>query len=301
MNEERVVCFDIGGTNVKFGLLDKEGNIYNKNYFKTNINCGEEILNKMCEEIDTYMENNKVIGISISSPGFVNTETGIIEDGTIIEGFIGLNAVKYFNDKYNLPVAIENDANCATIAEHKLGNGRNCKNLACVTIGTGIGGGIIINNEIYNGSKFMAGEFGFMFINNIGDKRPEEYIYSNYASTRALVENATKALGKDMDGKEIFDNANLGDEICESVLDNFYTNLAKGIYNLAYILNPDKILLGGAISQQESLIEEVQNRLDYFTPSFSKSLNEYVKIDKCKFLNDAGLMGSLCNFVNKFN
>lgn len=301
MNKERVVCFDIGGTNVKFGLLDKNGNIEHKDYFKTNINCGNEILTNMCKIIDFYKESNEVIGISISSPGFVNVDTGTIEDGTIIEGFIGLNAIEYFNSRYNLPVVIENDANCATIAEHKLGNGLGCNNLVCVTIGTGIGGGIIVNNQIYNGSRFMAGEFGFMFINNIEDKKPEEYIYSNYASTRALVEKATKSLGEDINGKEIFDRAKLGDEICNNELDCFYTNLAKGIYNLAYILNPDKILLGGAISQQEDIVENIKNKLDSFTPSFSKSLNQYVEIDRCKFLNDAGLIGSLYNFVNKYN
>ena len=290
---ETVVCFDIGGTAVKYGLLDLNGKILEKSSFDTNIKDSQEILNNMSKIIDNYIVNKNVVGISISSPGFVNTNTGEIVDGTIIEGFIGLNIKKYFEDKYKLQVAVDNDANCATIAEHKLGNGTDCKNMVCVTIGTGIGGGIIINNEIYNGSKFMAGEFGFMFING------SENIYSNYASTRALVEKTSTDLDDEIDGKLIFEKAKLGNEVCIKNINEFYDNLSIGIYNLAYILNPDKILIGGAISQQEGLIDEVKKRLGMYSSSCSKNINEYVTIDKCKFLNDAGLIGSLCNFITR--
>ena len=299
MDSKKVVCFDIGGTFVKYGMLDYEGNILAKDSFKTTVDNGQEILDNMCKIIEKYMKLFKIEGISISSPGFVNTELGVILSGTIIEGFIGLNVKEYFKDKFNLPVEIENDANCATIAEHKLGNGKGCKNLACVTIGTGIGGGIVINNEIYHGGKFMAGEFGFMFINGTKRENPDQYIYSNYASTRVLVEKVSARLNQEIDGKEIFLRSQMGDTICQEILDEFYDDLSLGIYNIAYILNPEKILLGGAISQQECLIDEIKKRMDRFEYSFAKSLNEYVDIDRCKFLNDAGLVGCLCNFVNK--
>lgn len=204
MDSKNVICFDIGGTFVKYGVLDYEGNILTKDSFKSNADNGQEILDNMCEVVKKYIKLYKIEGISISSPGFVDVENGIITAGTIIDGFIGLNMKKYFGDKFGLPIAIDNDANCATIAEHKLGNGKGCKNLVCVTIGTGIGGGIIINNDIYHGSKFMAGEFGFMFINGTKRENPDHYIYSNYASTRALVEKANKRLHEEVDGKEIF-------------------------------------------------------------------------------------------------
>ena len=300
MDSKKVVCFDIGGTNVKYGLLDFDGNILHKGMFKSDIKNGQYILHNMANVVDSYKEQNNIVGISISTPGFVDVKSGVILDGTIIEGFIGLNIKSYFENIYNLEVAVDNDANCATIGEHRMGNGNNCRNMICLTIGTGIGGGIIINNEIYHGSKFMAGEFGFMFINGIGEKHPEEYIYSNYASTRALIEDASNKLNRQIDGKEIFSKAQDGDLICQGCINDFYDNLAKGIYNLGYILNPEKILIGGAISQQEDIIDEIKTRLDKYTPSFSKSLNEYIELDRCKFLNDSGLIGSLCNFINKY-
>ena len=300
MDSKKVVCFDIGGTFVKYGVLDYEGNILAKGSFKSNTDNGQEILDNMCGVIEKYKKIFKIDGISISSPGFIDVENGVITTGTIINGFIGLNMKEYFGNKFGLPVVIDNDANCATIAEHKLGNGKGCKNLVCVTIGTGIGGGIIINNEIYNGSRFMAGEFGFMFINGTKRQNPDHYIYSNYASTRALVEKANKKLNEEVDGKQIFERAESGDTVCEEILEQYFDDLSLGIYNLAYILNPDKILLGGAISQQECLIDKIKERMDRFEYSFSKSVDEYVEIDRFKFLNDAGLIGCLCNFTNKY-
>ncbi len=122
----------------------------------------------------------------------------------------------------------------------------------------------------------------------------------NYASTRALVEKANKRLHEEVDGKEIFERAKSGDIDCKEILDEFFDDLSLGIYNLAYILNPDKILLGGAISQQECLIDEIKERMDRFEYSFSKSVNEYVDIDRCKFFIFAGLVCCLCNFKNKY-
>lgn len=297
---KQVVCFDIGGTNVKYAIVDIDEQISEKGAFVTTKNDGQSVLDNMCSIITDYQQRFNVIGITISSPGFVNTKSGVIESGNIIDGFNGLNIKKYFEEKYELPVTVENDANCATIAEHRLGNGKGYENVVCVTVGTGVGGGIIINNQIYNGNKFMAGEFGFMFIHGIHSQMPEDDILSNYASTRSLIEKTSADLAQEVDGITIFKEADAGNQVCQKNIDNFYNSLAMGIYNICYILNPDKVLIGGAISQQENLISEIKDRLHRLTPSFSNSLVDVVEIDRCKFLNDAGIMGSYCNFMNQY-
>lgn len=296
-----IVCFDIGGTGVKYGVIgveDKE--IKEKGSFPTNVNDGKEVLDNMCNVIENYKKNYCVEGISISCPGFINVKTGQIVSGNIINSFNGLNIKEYFETKYNVNVAVDNDANCSTIAEHVMGNGKGFENVVCVTVGTGIGGGIVINNKIYTGNNFMAGEFGFMFINGIHTDKCENEILSNYASTRALIEKTQSELNEEINGIEIFERAEKGDEICKKNVDWFYNNLAMGIYNICYILNPDKVLIGGAVSQQKNIIDEICKRIDSFTPSFSKSLLDVVSIDRCKFLNDAGLIGSFCNFISKY-
>lgn len=295
-----IVCFDIGGTNVKYAVLNTEGQIIEKDMFQTNIYNGNDVLEQMCHVIEDYKAHFDVVGITISSPGFVNTKTGTIESGNIIEGFNGLNIKEYFSQKYDILVTVENDANCATIAEHTLGNGKGYENIVCLTIGTGVGGGIIINNKIYNGNKFMAGEFGFMFVNGINSFKPEDDILSNYASTRSLVEKTTQDLNRPIDGLEIFNLAKSGDAVCQRNIEKFYDHLAMAIYNLCYILNPDKVLIGGAVSQQNGLIEAVKKRIDDYTPSFSQKLTDFTQIEKCKYLNDAGLMGSYCNFITQY-
>ena len=126
-NMGKLVCFDIGCTNVKYGLLNKRGEILDKNLFKTDIYSEKYILDKMCEVIERYKSDYEICGISIGCPGFINKETGEIINGTLIKGFIGFNIRQYFEKKYNLRVAVENDANCATIAEHMMGNGVGSK------------------------------------------------------------------------------------------------------------------------------------------------------------------------------
>ncbi|MGL4336533.1 MAG: ROK family protein, partial [Turicibacter sp.] len=182
-----VICFDIGGTNVKYGILTVEKEIIEKSYFKTDINCGEKVKDQMCEIILDFIHRYPVVGITFSSPGFVNTKTGVIESGTTLEGFTGFAIKDYFEEKFNLPVTVENDANCATIAEHVLGNGKGYENIACITVGTGIGGGIIINNQIYSGSNFMAGEFGFMILEQDDNKEIGSNTFSRLASTSSLI------------------------------------------------------------------------------------------------------------------
>lgn len=294
-----VVCFDIGGTGVKYALMQGE-NILDKGSFKTDVENGNNVLNSMCEVIEKYTKDHKVDGVSVSSPGFVDNKTGQILSGNIIQGFSGLNMREYFEEKFSLPLAIENDANCATIAEHGMGNAKGYENVACVTVGTGIGGGLIINDKIYAGNHHMAGEFGFMFINGIHTDKPENEILSDYASTRSLVEKTSKALNEELDGIEIYKRAAAGDEVCAKKISDLYDSLAMGIYNICYTVDPDAVVIGGAISQQEELIDEVKKRISALTPSFSVDLCDNVYIDRCKYLNDAGVVGAYCNFINTF-
>lgn len=296
----RIVCFDIGGTSVKYALIES-GKIKCRGSFATNRENGKDVLGEMVRVVNEYKEKGAVDGVSISSPGFVDNRTGQILSGNIIEGFNGLNIRDYFKERTGLPAAVENDANCATIAEHALGNGKGYENMVCMTLGTGVGGGVIINDKLYTGNAKMAGEFGFMFINGIHTDRPEDEILSGYASTRSLVEAVNAELDEEeIDGKEIFDRAENGDALCQKKVSDFYDSLAMAIYNLAYILNPDIVLIGGAVSMQPKLLDEIKTRIEYLTPSFSLNLLDIMKIDRCQFLNDAGLYGAYANFAETF-
>lgn len=293
---KNVLCFDIGGTSVKYATVNEEG-IFNKGSFPTDQTNGKKVLEEMCQVVEERNHPEPLEGISISSPGFVDNKTGMIVSGNIIDGFNGLNIRKFFKDKYNLPVAIENDANCATLGEHYSGNAKGYENVAVVTIGTGIGGGLIINDKLYTGNSHMAGEFGFMFINGIHTEKPEDEILSGYASTSALSRACSKALGEEVNGLEIFNRAKAGDKICQKCISDWYDALAMGIYNIAYTVNPDLVLLGGGVSAQPQIVDEIVDRIHKLKPSFSVDLMDIMKIDRCKYLNDAGIAGAYANFM----
>ncbi len=181
-----------------------------------------------------------------------------------------------------------------------MGNGQGYENMVCMTLGTGVGGGIVINDRLYTGNAKMAGEFGFMFINGIHTDKPEDEILSGFASTRALVESVNNELDEKIDGIEIFRRAEEGDALCSEKVSAFYDAVAMGIYNIAYTLNPDIVLIGGAVSMQPKLLDEVKRRVEDLTPSFSLNLLDIMQIDRCKFLNDAGLYGAYANFMETF-
>lgn len=294
-----VVCFDIGGTAVKYALIE-DGTLLEKGSFPTERANGEHVLNEMLNVVQTYGKSAKIDGLSISSPGFVDNKTGTVLSGNVIDGFNGLAIREWFQSRTGLPVAIENDANCATIAEHYMGNGQGYENMVCMTLGTGVGGGIVINDRLYTGNAKMAGEFGFMFINGIHTDKPEDEILSGFASTRALVESVNNELDEKIDGIEIFRRAEKGDALCGEKVSAFYDAVAMGIYNIAYTLNPDIVLIGGAVSMQPKLLDEVKRRVEDLTPSFSLNLLDIMQIDRCKFLNDAGLYGAYANFMETF-
>lgn len=281
-----VLCFDIGGTSVKYGLF--QGDVLTcRGAFDTTRDDGQQVLQQMQALAQAFQPD----ALSVSAPGFASNEDGIIHSGNVIEGFNGLDLRAWAREACNLPLALENDANCAALAEYVLGAGQGSKALAVMTLGTGVGGGLVLDGRLWPGNRRMAGEFGFLFIHGIHTDKPEDEILSGHASTRALCE----ACGEP-DGRKIFERAAAGDPDMARALDHFYDSLAMAIYNIAYTVAPDTVLIGGAISAQPDLIPEVKKRISALTPSFSVDLNDIMTIGTCQFGNDAGLYGALANW-----
>ncbi len=295
MEKKGIVCFDIGGTGVKYGLFDPETDeLLDRGKFATTVEDGAKVLSNMDEVVSHYAKEVTLAGISFSSPGSV--KDGVILSGNIIDGFNGLDLAGRFEKRFHVPVAAENDANSAALAEYLLGAAKGYQDVAVVTLGTGVGGGLILDGKLRAGSHTLGGEFGFMFTHGLGDGLPEENILSDHASTRALQNRASAAAGRKLAGPVIFELAAQGDPAAAAALDDFYTAVAMGIYNICYTVDPEIVLIGGAVSQQADLIDEVKKHLSALKPSFSVDLTDLVKIDRCKYLNDAGLVGSYCSF-----
>ena len=287
-----ILAIDIGGTMVKYGLISSDGEILSTDKIETEAEKGlENILNKIDNIFKRYKENNPV-GIAVSGTGQINGIIGkVIGGNPIIPNWIGTNLVKILEKKYNLPAVLENDVNCVALGEKWIGAGKDLSNFICLTIGTGIGGGIILNNQLFRGENFVAGEFGHILI-----KKGE---FEQFASTTALIRLVKERTGKTLNGKEIFDLEKKEIVEYQEVISEWIENLTDGLSSIVYCFNPANMILGGGvIGQGEPLINRIKNSLfKKIGPQFKEKLN----IIQAKLGNNAGMIGASYLLLEKFN
>ena len=287
-----ILAIDIGGTMVKYGLISSDGEILSTDKIETEAEKGlENILNKIDNIFKRYKENNPV-GIAVSGTGQINGIIGkVIGGNPIIPNWIGTNLVKILEKKYNLPAVLENDVNCVALGEKWIGAGKDLSNFICLTIGTGIGGGIILNNQLFRGENFVAGEFGHILI-----KKGE---FEQFASTTALIRLVKERTEKTLNGKEIFDLEKKEIVEYQEVISEWIENLTDGLSSIVYCFNPANIILGGGvIGQGEPLINRIKNSL---FKKIGSQFKEKLNIIQAKLGNNAGMIGASYLLLEKFN
>lgn len=287
-----ILAIDIGGTMIKYGLVSSDGEILSTDKIETEAEKGlENILNKIDNIFKRYKENNPV-GIAVSGTGQINGIIGkVIGGNPIIPNWIGTNLVKILEKKYNLPAVLENDVNCVALGEKWIGAGKDLSNFICLTIGTGIGGGIILNNQLFRGENFVAGEFGHILI-----KKGE---FEQFASTTALIRLVKERTGKILNGKEIFDLEKKEIVEYQEVISEWIENLTDGLSSIIYCFNPANIILGGGvIGQGEPLINRIKNSL---FKKIGSQFKEKLNIIQAKLGNNAGMIGASYLLLEKFN
>lgn len=301
---KKYLSLDVGGTNIKYGILTDTGEILFKDKFPTEKNK-ETFLKSIINLADKHKIANDIQGIALSMPGVIDTKRGhLITAGALFELY-DFPLKEELEKLTGLPVFIENDVNCVALAEKWLGNGKDSKNFICIAIGTGIGGAIVINDKLYSGHRFGAGEFGFMVSKGIqnGDTRLSSL--SLTSSTESGIVRAYKNLAKmdNISGEEVFEKYESGDELAKQVFKEFYENLSIGIYNLIFSLDPEKVLIGGAISENKRVLKELNEYVANIKNAHRDMVNlELAKIEPCKFNNDSGIIGALYNYLsNKVN
>ena len=287
-----ILAIDIGGTMIKYGLVSSDGEILSTDKIETEAEKGlENILNKIDNIFKKYKENNP-IGVAVSGTGQINGMIGkVIGGNPIIPNWIGANLVKILEEKYNLPAVLENDVNCVALGEKWIGAGKDLINFICLTIGTGIGGGIILNNQLFRGENFVAGEFGHILI-----KKGE---FEQFASTTALIRLVKERTGKTLNGKEIFDLEKKEIVEYQKVISEWIENLTDGLSSIVYCFNPANMILGGGVIEQgEPLINRIKNSLfKKIGPQFKEKLN----IIQAKLGNNAGMIGASNLLLEKIN
>jgi glucokinase len=312
------IGIDIGGTTIIGGVVDADGKIILKKSTPTlpkreNGLIIADII-ALCKSLisDESISAKDIRSISIGSPGIINPQRGMVINATNL-GFINVPLGDMLKAELGYPIHIDNDANCAALGESIFGAAKGSGNSVTVTLGTGIGGGIVTNGSIYAGSFFGAGEVGHHIICMDGEPCccGMKGCWEAYASASALIRDTEKAaksnphskinhiINADMNkitAKTAFDAAAAGDETAKAVVEQYIDYLCIGLINIINILQPDTIVIGGGVSGEGSeLISMIENRMDKFTPLGDIK----TKIALAKLGNDAGIIGAAQMYRSK--
>lgn len=309
------IGIDLGGTNIVAGVVDNKYNIIAKAECKTAVPRPEaEVCDSMAAVVKEAMKKAKikideVAHIGIGVPGAVNPETRVIETSPNLF-FQNWEIAAMMEERLHKYVKVENDANAAALGEFLAGSAKGSKNAVAITLGTGVGGGIIIDGKIYSGSNFAGAELGHMVIVKDGNQCGcgRKGCWEAYASATALI-NMTKeaiknekpefsymlnAVGDDLDkvnGKTAFDAMRDGDATGTEVVNKYIGYLATGLINVINIFQPDVLCIGGGISKEgETLLGPLRAIIEQ--ERFTKHNDKQTLVCAASLGNDAGIIGA---------
>lgn len=295
-----IIGIDIGGTNTKFGLINNSGKIISRASLDTKsytlnkkklIDAVIQIATDLIEENKLTKKNISAVGIGL--PGLINPVAGVVKFLPNIPGWKNVPLKKIFQEKTGLPTFIDNDVNLITLGEWKFGAGRGYRNLICITLGTGVGGGLILNDALYRGEGFAAGEIGHMPLNEKGPQCNcggygcfECFVGKDYLLTKAgkIFKNKNIRL------EEVFALADNGNIRAVQFWEEIATYIGNGLVGVVNFLNPQVIILGGGIINSFKFLREIINKI---VQQRAMSVQAgMVKIVRSKLGDDAGLIGA---------
>ena len=303
----------MGGTNIVAGVVDENYNIISKASTKTNCPRPEkEIADDMAKMAlqavkNANLEISDIEWIGIGTPGIANSATGIIERANNL-GFVNTPMVKYIKETIDKPVFIENDANAAAYGEFVAGAAKEARNAICVTLGTGVGAGIIIDGKIYSGSNYAGAEIGHTVIEVDGAECScgRKGCFEAYSSATGLIRMSKEAMEKNPDSimnkmaqekggkvtaRTSFDAMRAGDKSAKEVVNKYIKYLAAGITNTINIFQPDILCIGGGVCNEgDPLLLPVKALVE--NEDFAKNSEKRTEIVIAKLGNDAGIIGA---------
>lgn len=289
-----ILSFDIGGSSVKYAVIEKTGKILAKGK-KTTPQEKEEFFRLIENVAASYRRAYTIEGAGFSFPGAVDDVSGVIGGSSALPYIHDFPIRQELERRLSLPAALENDANCAALGESWLGVGKEHEDLVFLVIGTGIGGAVVKGKRIHHGKHLHGGEFGYM----VSDA--SHRILSETGSTRVLAERVADAKGlprEEMDGRKAFALADAGDTDALQAVSAMYEALAMAIYNLQYAIDPEIFVLGGAVSERPGFAEEIGKRVDVILKDVGVARIRPV-IRPAQFGNDANLLGAVRALLNK--
>lgn len=304
-----VVGVDVGGTNIKLGLVHPRGFVIARSHFPTKpfSSSKKELIKAIADQIEKIISSNglkhkEVAGVGIGLPGLINFDQGIVRFLPNIPGWKNVPLKTILERKLKLPVFVENDVKLITLAEWKFGAGKGVKNLICMTLGTGVGSGLILDNRLYRGAANAAGELGHVPLNEQGPAcNCGGYgCYERYVGNKPLFAFASEIMNKpEMTTQKMFALAEKGNKKALRFWRESATHIGNGLVGVVNLLNPELIIIGGGVSNNEKyLFPVIKEVIKKRAMSLQGSI---VKIKRAKFKDDAGIVGAQVLVYNAKN
>ena len=302
------IGIDLGGTNIAVGVVDENYQLLAQHSVPTLAQrSAEEVIRDMGDAVETVLAKAGITAadcesIGIGSPGTCDSEKGIVARAYNL-GWFDVPICAMLRERFGIPVRLSNDANCAALAETVAGAAIGCKNMVLITLGTGVGGGIIIDGKIYAGMRSAGAELGHTLL--VLDGEPcscgRRGCWETYASATALIRQAEKAaaqhpvsllaLVEKMTGLAVFEAADKGDCEAQAGIDRYCEYVAAGFTDLVNALAPEMILLGGGISRQgERILAPIREYV--VNNCFGQKDGAVPIIAAAKLGNEAGIIGA---------
>lgn len=290
---KRYACIDIGGTAIKYGIIGGDGHIFSRREMQTEAwRGGQSILDRVLSIVKECRRTGEISGVCISTAGVVDIEKGeIIHSAALIPDYRGICFKKAVWDRFRLPCEVENDVNCAGLAETVSGSARGSSSVFMLTVGTGIGGCFVLDKKVFRGAAGSACEVGYMHMRGSD--------FQTLGAASILTKKVTERKGasfREWNGFRIFQEAEKGDAVCIQAIDEMVDVLGAGIANICYVLNPQTVVLGGGVmTQKEYLGEKIQAAVErWLIPSVA----QHTSLCFAQHGNAAGMLGAFYHFIS---
>lgn len=291
---------DVGGTNIKLGLVAPSGKIIAKTNLitKSYVHHPRQLINALVAAIRVLIRGNgkameDIAGIGIGLPGQINSLQGIVIFLPNVPGWKNVPLRKIIQKQLKLPVFLDNDVNLIALGEWKLGAGKGYKNLVCITLGTGVGGGLILDGALYRGEGFVAGEIGHMPMNEYGPacNCGGTGCFERYVGNHTLRAKAVKMFGrKNIQIEDVFALANRGNARAIRFWQETATHIGNALAGVINLLNPRLIVIGGGVAGNYKFMEKTIQKV--IRRRAMKVQSDMVKIVRARLGDEAGILGA---------
>ncbi|MFB0505367.1 MAG: ROK family protein [Thermodesulfobacteriota bacterium] len=311
--EEIILAVDLGGTNVRIATVNLGGKILDKLSFLTEVSRGRErVMKDILSRIQGFLrgfpgEEFEVIGGGFGIPGAIALDQGVVTQSPNLPVLDGFNIRSWLQGRLRMPIFVENDANAFSLGEGWMGAARGVKEFCCLTLGTGVGGGIVLNGDIWHGTEGKAGEIGHMVIDvdgppcQCGSRGCLEVFASGSAIRRMAIEaiegdektDLVERCGgeiKKITAKTVYESARGGDRLSRGIFQRVGIYLGVGLANLVNLLNVELMVIGGRVSEAWDLfINPLREELEKRTVG---SMGKGVRVERARCGDDAGILGA---------